>query len=202
MSLMKQIAASSRGGWRLAGSLLAAALLMPLPAMALTFTSNWQGVTAVSGQPTQTAATFTDSTDNSKQEDDLFVNLGNYQGATKTAVSAIALARNITVSGPSEAIDFAHQFASQFKQAGVNVAVAIFDNQGHLVAVPITFSQSTNSTNFATISANQSATQTIKGGNYVLSVGIAYNTNNKIGGWKTISQHHFEFEDHNAGNDD
>ena len=177
---------------RVLPALFSAALLLPVPALALTFTSPWQTATAVSGGPTPTPATFTDATNGG--DDNLFVDMGNYQGQTKTAVSAIGLARSITVPSAGEAIDFAHQFAASFKQAGVNVAVAVFDNHGNLVAAPITFSQSTNSTTFTTISANQLVNQTIKGGNYILTVGILYNTNNKIGGWKKISKHHFEID--------
>jgi hypothetical protein len=198
MNMTNLAAAMVRNGGRMAGGLLAAGLLMPLPALALTFTGSWQAATYVSGAPTPTAPTFTDSVTNvspNQQDDNLTVNLGTYQGATQTAISSIALARGITVSSPSEAIDFADQFAAQFKQAGVNVAVAVFNSKGQLVAAPLTFSQSTNSTAFTTISANQNVTQTFKAGNYTLAVGIAYNTNNKMGGWKAISRHHFEFVD-------
>ena len=186
------VSALSRRGWRVLGGLVAAALLMPLPAMALTFTSAWQSSTAVFGGPTPTAATFTDTTNGG--DDNLFVDMGSYQGKTKTAASAIGLARSINVPSAGEAIDFAQQFASQFKEAGVNLAVAVFDSKGNLVAAPITFSQSNSSTTFTTISANQSVTRTLKGGNYTLAVGIVYNTNNKIGGWKAISKHHFEID--------
>ena len=42
--------------------------------------------------------------------------------------------------------------------------------------------------------SQQYFTNTIKSGAYTLDVTVAYNTNNKIGSWKTISQHHFEFQ--------
>jgi hypothetical protein len=177
--------------WRLTTSLVAVLILVPVPAMALTFTGPWQAVTSTSGGPTPPAATFSDVTNGG--DDNLFVNMGNYQGTTQKALSVIALTRNISVPSSGEAIQFAHAFTTDFKQGGVDVAVAVFDNHGHLVATPITFDKQTTSTTFTTISANQSVKQNINGGNYILSVGIAYNTNNKIGGWKTKSQHHFEF---------
>ncbi len=184
--------ALSRRGGRVLGGLAAVVLLMPLPVLALTFTSPWQAATVVSGAPTPTPATFSDTT--SGGDDDLFVNMGNYQGQTKTAISAIGLAWTITVPSAGEAIDFAEQFASSFKEAGVALTVAVFDSKGNLVAAPLTFGQSTNSTTFTTISANQNVIRTLKGGNYILTVGILYVTNNKIGGWKTISKHHFEID--------
>ena len=119
--------------------------------------------------------------------------MGSYQGQTKTAVESIGLARSITVPSAGEAIQFAEQFATQFKQGGVALTVAIFDSKGNLVANPINFNQQTSSTTFTTITGNQLVNQTIKGGNYTLTVGIAYATNNKIGGWKAISNHHFQF---------
>ncbi len=184
------VSALLRRSGRLFGGLAAAVLLLPLPAMALTFTSAWQAVTLQSGGPTPPKPTFTDSTTGGA--DSLTVNMGSYQGQTKTAVEAIALARSITVPTAGEAIQFAEQFATQFKQGGVDLAVAVFDNHGNLVAAPITFNQQTNSKAFTTITGNQSVKQTINGGNYILTVGVAYNTNNKIGGWKAISAHHFQ----------
>ncbi len=197
MKMTNLATAMLRNGKRIGGGLLAIALLAPLPALALTFSSAWQA-TLTFGGPTPPTPVINDQVTTvapNQQEDNLSVNLGNYQGTTQTAVSAVALSREFTVSSPSEAIDFAQQFSDQFKQAGVNVAVTVFNSKGQLVYAPLTFSQSTTSTVFTTISANQNVTQTIKAGTYTLAVGIIYNTNNKIGGWKTISQDHFEFVD-------
>jgi hypothetical protein len=56
------------------------------------------------------------------------------------------------------------------------------------------FSQQTSSTSFTTLSDNESASETLKKGNYTLAVAVAYFTNNKIGAWKEKSKHHFEIE--------
>jgi hypothetical protein len=183
---------SLRKIWRrLAACLIVALILVPLPAMALTFTSPWQALTFTSGGPTPPRPTFTDVTNGG--QDDLFVNMGNFQGTTREALSVIGLERGISVPSAGEAISFAHAFATDLKQGGVDVAVAVFDSHGNLVAVPITFNQQTNSAAFTTISANQVATRSFNGGTYFLAVGIAYNTNNKLGGWNSKSVHHFEF---------
>ena len=137
MSMTNLAAALLRNGKRMAGGLLAVALLTPLPALALTFSHAWQA-TLTFGGPTPPTPVVNDQVTTvapNQQEDNLFVNLGNYQGATQTTISAVVLARTITVSSPSEAIDFAQQFSDQFKQAGVNVAVAVFNSKGQLVAV-------------------------------------------------------------------
>src|SRR6516225_2110814 len=169
-------------GWRktwrrLVVCLVVALTLVPLPAMALTFTSPWQSAITTAGGPKPPTPTFSDATNGG--QDDLFVDMGTYQGKNKAALSVISLERQISVPSAGEAINFAHAFATDFKQGGVDVAVAVYDSSGHLVATPITFDQQTNSTVFTTISAVQSASQSFAGGNYILSVGIAYNTNNK-----------------------
>jgi hypothetical protein len=176
---------------RLIVCLVAALILIPAPAMALTFTSAWQAATSLSGGPTSPTPTVTDVTNGG--DDNLFVNMGNYQGSTQKATSIITLERQISVPSPGEAISMASAFATDFKQGGVDVAVGVFDSRGHLVALPITFDQQTNSTVFTTISANQTTTQNLKGGDYFLAVAISYTTNNKVGGWNTKSVHHFEF---------
>jgi hypothetical protein len=181
-----------RGGRRMIGALAAAALLVPLPAMALTFTGPWQAFTNVSGGPTPTTPTFTDVTNGGT--DDLVVDMKDYQGATAKAASIITLVRPIEITSASEAVDFAHQFAADFKQGGVVAAVGVFDGRGNLVAAPITFAQQTRSTTFTPIGADQSVTETFSKGNYFLGVGVIYFTNNKIGGWKEVSKHHFEIE--------
>lgn len=176
---------------RLLAGLAAALLLLPIPAMALTFNGSWQSATAVSGGPTPPTPTFTDSTNG--PDDNLTVDMGSYQGQTKTAYSTIGLARTINVPSAGEAIKFAEQFSTDFQQGQVALAVAVFDSKGNLVAAPITFSKSVAATTFTNVSDSQTATKSFNGGNYILTVGVAYDTTNKIGGWKTKSKHHFEF---------
>ena len=106
----------------MAGGLAAALLLLPAPAMAaLTFNgATWTVVSNTqSGGPTPPAAMFTDATNNPKQEDDLYVNMGAYSGSTKTANSSIELTRGVNLSTSNQFLEFEQQFTSQFTQAGV-----------------------------------------------------------------------------------
>jgi hypothetical protein len=128
------------------------------------------------------------------QQDDLFVNKGNYQGATATAVSTIELTRGITLSTANQFLEFVDQFTAQLKQAGLSATVAVKDSGGRTVLTPLSYSTSTNSTTFQQFQVFQAEfNNLLKSGNYTLDVKVTYNTNNKIGGWKTVSQHHFTF---------
>jgi hypothetical protein len=182
---------TGRSVMRLFTGLAAALVLLPVPAMALTFTGGWQSVTAVSGGPTPPTPTVTDVTNGA--DDNLTVDMGSYQGSTKKATSVIVLVRPVTISSASEAIRFAEQFSTDFSQGGVALTMTVSDSKGNLIATPISFGKSTTSTSFVNISDSESAQQTFKAGNYYLGVGVAYDTTNKIGGWKTKSKHHFEF---------
>src|SRR6516225_2393984 len=89
--------------WRqLIACLVAALMLIPVPAMALTFTSGWQSVISTSGGPTPPTPSVTDSTVGA--DDNMFVNYGTYQGSTAKAQSQITLDRNISVPSAGEAI--------------------------------------------------------------------------------------------------
>ena len=163
--------------------------------MALTFTSSWVAAVSLSGGPTPPTPTFTDSTNAAKQEDNLYVEMGNYQGATKVASSTIDLTRNINISASSQGVEFEHDLLAEFKQAGAAVTVSVRDSAGRTVVTPIQFNrqnQSADPTYFATF---QQEFANVKKGDYTLDVKARYFTNNKVGGWKSISGfHHFEFE--------
>jgi hypothetical protein len=176
---------------RLIVCLVAALMLIPAPAMALTFTSAWQSAISTTGGPTPPTPIVSDSTNGG--DDNLFVNMGNYQGSTQKGLSSITLDRNISVPSAGEAISIASAFATQLADAALHLSVRVLDGSGNQVAAPITFNGTVSGTTFSTISANQKNTQTYNGGNFVLEVKINYETTNKIGGWKNISVHHFEF---------
>jgi hypothetical protein len=181
---------------RVVGGLAAALLLVPVPAMAaLTFNGSWSVVqNTQSGGPTPPAAGFTDTTNNAKQQDDLSIDIGNYQGVTATASSTIELTRSITLSSSNQLLEFEQDFKNQLKQAGVSVTVTV--KQGStVVQTPLNFSASTRSSSFVSFSVNQSnINNRLASGNYTLDVKVSYNTNNKLGGWKAASAHHLDFE--------
>ena len=188
------------GQWKRAvGGLAAALVLLPVPAMAaLTFNgATWTVLSNTqSGGPKPPAATFTDTTNNAKQQDDLFVNMGNYNGSTATAASSIELTRGITLSSSNQLLEFEQDFMTQLKQAGVSVTVSVKNSSGQVVQTPLTYSASTSSTSFVKYSVSQSNfNNLLKSGAYTLDVKVTYNTNNKIGAWQSISPaNHFEFK--------
>jgi hypothetical protein len=184
---------------RTVGGLAAALLLIPVPAMAgLSFSgTQWTAVSnSQSGGPTPPMATFTDTLNSANQEDDLFVNMGNYSGATATAKSSIELQRGINLSTSKQLVEFEQEFSAQFEQAGMSLSVAVLDSHGKNVQTPLSFSFSTNSSSFTPVTVKEAnINNELKAGNYTLDVKVSYNTNNKIGAWKSISPfHHFEFE--------
>jgi hypothetical protein len=194
--LVKPVATLFFGRWKqLIGGAVAALMLLPVPAMALTFIDAWAPVISTSGGPKPAPPTFSDVTNNAKQLDDLTVNMGNYQGSTATAQSSIELTRHVSVPDGSQNVSFQEQFTSQFTQAGASVTVAVKDASGHNVLfTPLSFSFQSTLTQPVTVQVFQLATRKVNGGTYTFDVKVAYNTNNKIGGWKTISPHAFEFK--------
>jgi hypothetical protein len=193
---MKFVTTLFLGRWKqLIGGVVAALMLLPVPAMALTFLGSWHATISGSGGPTPPPATFSDVTNNPGQVDDLTVNMGNYQGSTATATSSIELTRQFTVPSPSQKLSFQEQFTSQFTQAGASVSVAVKDAAGkNTLFTPLFFSIQSTIKQPVTVQVFQLATRTVSSGTYTFDVKVVYNTNNKIGGWKTISPHAFEFK--------
>jgi hypothetical protein len=199
-TLTSLTAALLRGGRRMTGGLLAAALLIPVPAMALTFTSNWSATYPTpSGAPTPIKPSFTDATVG--QRDDLTVDMGTYQGTGGMnkggfyATSTINLTRGFSVTQAGGQNVFAEaDYATYLADAGLAVSEQVKDSKGHLImdlSGGIFNEQNTSGTK--TLYANSaSTTQKIADGNYTLTVSITYNTNNKIGSWSMKSKHHFE----------
>jgi flagellar hook assembly protein FlgD len=188
----KSVGISRRGLKRAIVGLLTLLVLIPAPAMALTFTGNWVATTSVSGGPTPPTPTFNDFTNNPSQVDDLIVNSGTYQGATQVASSTIELRRGISLS-KTQTVEFEDQFVSQFKQAGTTVSVSVLSSSGQTVLTPISLSAQFTGPSTWELAYSAATTAKLKSGTYTLDVKVTYNTNNKIGGWKTISPNHFEF---------
>jgi hypothetical protein len=191
---LRTILAAAAPWRRLLGGAVAALVLLPMPAMALTFLGSWTKTTSVSGGPTPSAPTVTDST--SGQDDSLVVDMGNYQGATATANSSITLTRQIQITSTgSQQIEFLHSATSQFAQGGESLSLKVEDASGKTVLfTPITFSYSNASSKMATVLDNELYKTALGKGTYTLVVNVTYNTNNKLGGWKKISAHQFEIE--------
>ncbi len=160
------------------GGVAAALVLLPVPAMAaLTFTGTTWTVASdtQSGGPTPPAATFTDVTNNPKQEDDLYVNMGNYTGSTKTATSSIELTRGITLSSSNQLLEFEQNFMTELKQAGLSVTVSVKNSSGQVVQTPLTYSTSTSSTSFVKYTVSQAnINNLLKSGAYTLDVTVAF----------------------------
>ena len=179
---------------RVAGALTALLLLAPLPAMAaLTFNGAWSADIDKTGKPASSAPTFSDSTNNAGQQDDLFVDMGNNSGGKGEGSWTIDLTRSVTVSGGDQVVEFAQSFASQFKDGGVDVEVTVKNARGKTVATPLSFSASNRSNSFTSYSSNGANSFTLADGKYTLEVEVSYRAHNKIGAWKTTSKHHFEF---------
>jgi hypothetical protein len=183
-------------GRRFLGGAAAALLLMPMPAMALTFLGSWTPSISVSGGPTPPTPTFTDSVTNNggKAEDVLNVFMGDYQGQTATANSSITLTRQFDITNPAQVLQFQHNATTMLSQAGENVTLQVKNGAGQVLFTPVNFAFSTNSTTFVSVQDSElyrtalsmnPATQ-----HYMLVANVTFNTNNKVGGWKTKSAAH------------
>jgi hypothetical protein len=180
--------------WKqLLGGLIAVVLLVPVPALALTFSGSWKPVLQRTGRPRPPRATFTDVTNNPGQKDELSVNLGNYQGGKTKATSSIELTRRFSISTPQEQLEFKGQFVDQFAQAGEKVLVTIKDAHGNTVLRTFSFKEKVNSSKFTTVEEEFDRLIRLKKGHYVLDVKVLFQTDRKTGGWKTISPHQFDF---------
>jgi hypothetical protein len=193
--MLSKVGRKLLGQWkRFVAGLLAALVLLPVPAMAaITFNGTWTPVISTVGGPTPPTPLWSDATNNPGQVDDLTVNMGTYQGSTQQATSKIELTRPINLSTDNQTIEYLNQFTSQFTKAGVNVEVWVKNSSGQVVLNPIVVSH--NFSNTTTLQeTDMTFANTLKKGNYTLEVQVIYNTNNKVGGWKTISPHKFEFK--------
>ena len=182
--------------WKRAiGGLIAAVLLLPVPAMAaLTFNGSWVATYAQSGGPTTAKPTFTDYTDNAHQEDQLLLNNPNYQGSTAPATSTIELTRGFTLSTSNQKLEFEDAFVELLNHAGGSVSVAVKNSSGATVLTPLNSVFSTTGSKLVA-QFNEVFKNTLAKGNYTLDIKITYNTNNKVGSWKSISpNHYFEFQ--------
>ena len=182
-----------RRGPRLLGGLVAAVVLMPLPAMALTFTSPWTATYMQSGAPIPTKPTFSDAV--SGQRDDLTVDMGTYQGATKTATSTINLTRGFSVTnGSGQNVLAEADYSTYLTYAGFNTGEQVKDSKGHVIMdLSGGIFNVNNPSGTQKLYANSgSTTVNIGPGNYTITVSLTYTTNNKIGSWKMKSKHHYE----------
>jgi hypothetical protein len=182
-----------RRGKAVIAGLAAATLLMPVPAMAITYLGSWQASFSQTGGPTPPKPTFSDAV--SGQNDTLLVDMGEYQGATATATSTIQLTRQVSISSSSQAVQFDHSFSGLFEQAGYSVKLSVLDSKGKSL-VAINVSRSTTSKTFTELQDSINALDSLAKGTYTLVVTITDQTNNKIGGWKrnTSQEHEFDFQ--------
>jgi len=212
--LIKSFAVSLLSRWKqLLGGLVAALFLVPVPALALTFTGGWQAVIDREGKPKPPPPRFNDVTNNRGQKDLLTVNMGNYQGGKVKAASRIDLTRRFNISAASQLLEFQDHFAAQFSQAGALVKVAVRDTMGRAVLratiddqgefiilgappvmrTPLKFNKNFPSSAFQTVNGDLDKIFRLKKGHYFLEVEVVYTTNRRTGGWRTISPHQFEF---------
>jgi hypothetical protein len=178
---------------RLPGAVLAAVVLLPVPALALTFTSPWTANTLVLGGPTPPTPTFTDAV--TGQQDDLNVDMGTYQGATARAFSAIHLTRGFTITdGGGQDVMLEADYVTFLAHAGFVVREKVKTANGHTI-LDISGGHFTveNASGTEKLFAQEKAIMGhLKRGDYVIAVTVSYHTNNKIGSWRMKSLHHFE----------
>jgi hypothetical protein len=190
-----------RGLRRVVGGVVTTLLLMPVPAMAITYLGSWSATFTQTGGPTPPKPTFTDvpNFNGNPQNDQLLVDMGEYQGSTATATSTIQLTRQVSIP-KTQRIEFDDGFSGLFSQAGYSATVTVKDSNGNIIVTPINVTKSTTSKTFIELQDSNNVTQSIAGSakNYTLVVTVTHNTSNKVGGWKHNpphkSAHEFDFQ--------
>jgi hypothetical protein len=178
---------------RVLGGLVAAVLLLPMPAMAITFLGVWMPVSppSVSGTPAPPTPTFMDVPTGDPQKDTLDVIMGDYQGSgVDLASSSISLTRQFQITSGAQVLQFDHNALAQFAQAGENVTLQVKNSSGALLFTPVSFAYSNGSSSFVSVPDSETYRTALANGTYTLVATVRFNTNNKLGGWKTMSSPH------------
>jgi hypothetical protein len=192
---MNRAAARLKGCGRVLGGLTAAILLLPMPAMAISYITSWQATYNQSGSPLPPKATFNDG-GIVGQNDTLFVDPGEYTNGTTPASSSITLTRQVSLSA-NQTIEFDHSFSGLFAQGGYSATVVVEDLMGHPVVTPFSVNKNTTSSSFIELQDSLNVRNRLNNGNYLLVVTVTDVTNNKLGGWKKNNksqEHEFDFQ--------
>jgi hypothetical protein len=102
---------------------LALALLIPVPALGITFLGSWRFFSSnVGGSPT--GLTPPGIVDN-PNDYGLTINMGQVQPPSTTSKYSITATRDFSITDPSELIRISHSFGSQMENGNINVTMTI-----------------------------------------------------------------------------
>ncbi len=179
----------------MAGLAFALLLLVPVPALALTFLGSWNYFSATNpaGNTASILGTFQNSTDNPNNYL-LQIGMGAPKPTSIVTSYSVTATRDFQITDPSQLVKIAHSFSSYLQDAGINVTINI---QRYGVANdPFNFPPySITADNFGkTVGLDNFFSQrSLSMGLYRLSLTITY-TRTPSGGWNNSSPHTFTFK--------
>jgi len=177
-----------RGGWKkVVGGLAAVALLLPMPALALTFLGSWQVTQNQQGGAPRATVSSHDTSSGGV----LNLNLGSFSH-TGAASSTVTAARNFTVSSPQEAVTIANNFQTILKNAGLNVTVTVRRTSGGSDKFGFPKFSQTAFSRPRFVDVTSTKTRTLTAANYRVTVTVQ-NTKDRNGSWTTVSPYQFSF---------
>jgi hypothetical protein len=187
MMLTSTIPKGPRRPWkRVVLGVVTAALLLPLPAMAITFLGSWSVIQFRTGGAPAATVTSGDSGGGGF----LSVNLGNYS-ASRAAVSQVTAVRSFRVRSSGELVNFERQLSTQIRNANLKVEVQFLRITGRSKFPISSVTESAGST-MRTVNFNQTDSRFLTGGLY-MAVLTVRQQKSASGSWNNVSPYRFTF---------
>jgi hypothetical protein len=176
-----------QGRWKkILVGVVVSGLLLPIPAVALTFLGGWSGFLAVSG-----GAPFAQvSSNDTPNGGSLTVNMGSYS-ANQPADSVVSLSRTFRIRSEGEAVAIQQAFASIIRNANIQVTLDIRRLTGRTrFNIPPTNASAGNT--IRTIRHSTTDRRFMTGGLYRISIYMRY-SKTANGLWNNVTPHQFTF---------
>jgi hypothetical protein len=177
---------SGRRWKRVLGGVVAAALFLPVPVLALTFLGSWQIQQNQTGGAPAAAVTFSDTSTGGM----LSIDMKSFS-MHREASSTVTATRNFSVHSPSEAVTMARSIEAFFKHAFVDVKVTVQRVSGSSNFSFPEFKRFVGSRP-QYFAGTASRTQRMNAGTYKVIVSVQ-NVKASNGSWNTVSPYKFTF---------
>jgi hypothetical protein len=179
---------ASRGPWKkmLAG-VAVATLLLPVPALALTFLGSWVFTSVITGGAPVPTTSFSDSANGGS----LTIGMGSYS-ATPSASSEITATRNFTIPSGGQMVSVFRSWITTLQQANLQVKINIMKTNGN-TSLDFNSADSAGLTQ-TTFTRTFTNSQRLTPGTYKVVIDILYKTNAATPHkWINSSPHRFDF---------
>lgn len=177
----------TRRPWkRIVAGVVTAALLLPLPAMAITFLGSWSVTQFRTGSPPVAVVSSGDTGGGGF----LSIDMGSYT-APRSAVSQVTAVRTFRVRSSGELLNLDRQFSTQLRNANLNLDVQFqrITGRSSFRINPIT--ESAGSTT-RTVGLNRTDSRFMTGGLYRAVITVRQHKS-ATGMWNNVSPYRFTF---------